>query len=87
MSIEKYSDGCYDYDVVQWTGDNTEEIKEFIAPNGYSYVIDGLPDNALIVRTARFDYVAHIGDYIMRDKEPRIHVEHARQFGEKYGQP
>lgn len=49
-------------DAVQWTGDNVEEIKEFVTPIA-EYLED---ENVIIIHTLEGDMEVKVNDYIIK---------------------
>lgn len=61
--IKKYVKKPIEVEAVQWTGDNTKEIQEFIEYD----------DEKTVPIIIKWKWCGSIGDFIIKDESSRIH--------------
>lgn len=78
--IATYIQNPVTVDACQWTGNNVEEIKEFVTPIA-EYLED---ESAILVHTSDGDFKANIGDYIVKNDNDEFYVCGRYVFEENY---
>ena len=60
--VRKWVKKPIEVEAVQWTGDNWEEVFDFVGP---SVSMRHAPTKTLVVKTLEGEMQAHLGDYII----------------------
>lgn len=84
--IEKYVKKPVVIEAVQWTGDNLQEVINFIDEKNcirYQYC-EGSSSKVLIVKTLEGEHIASVGDYIIKGVKGEFYPCKPDIFAETY---
>ena len=68
-------------DAIQWTGENKEECLEFLGINFFEFRDN---ETRIVFDSNYDDWIASIGDYIIKDGEDDFYVYKAENFEREY---